>query len=556
MDGRLKKNDIIELKIQDMGSEGEGIGRYEGFTFFVKGALPGDEILAKVMKLKKNYGYARMERIVVTSQDRVEPVCELFGRCGGCQLQHLAYPKQLEYKQKKVKDCLRRIAKIENPPLEEPVGMENPYYYRNKAQFPVGRKTDGSAAIGFFAGHSHTIVDMNHCYIQEPINHVILQSVRLFLDEFKVSIYDETLHQGLLRHFLTRVGFITGEVMVCLVLNGNEFPYIERFVERLRLVLAEQTERAYTLASVCVNVNTERTNVILGSEVLVCFGRPFIFDLIGEVKFRISPLSFFQVNPLQTRRLYDAVLEFADLHGNEVVWDLYCGIGTISLYLAAHAARVFGVEIVPQAIEDARENAVLNGVSNAEFFVGAAEIVLPQMLSGQKEISADVVILDPPRKGCDYALLETVCLLLPEKIVYVSCDPATLARDVAWLSEKGYQMKRGKVFDQFGQSGHVETVVLLSLKTGTPKLEVTMEVDSDSNYSPEEKATYQKIKEYVKNKYGVNVHTRYIAEVKRMCGIDMGENYNKSKKDEPDVKHCPQEKVEYIKEALKYFRVL
>lgn len=462
----LKKNRLIELEIQDLGSEGEGIGRYEGFTFFVKNALPGDIILAKVIKQKKSYGYARIEEILTSSKDRVKPVCPLFGRCGGCQLQHLAYQKQLEYKQKKVEACLKRIGKVATPNLEEPVGMENPYYYRNKAQFPVGKKEDGSVIIGFFAEHSHRIVDIQHCFIQEPINDLLLECIRAFLEEYKVSIYDEKLEKGLVRHVLTRVGFTSKEVMVCLVLNGRKLPLADILVERLLSVLAsaEKEGSSYSLAGVCVNVNQNNTNVILGSELLICFGRGFLYDFIGEVKFQISPLSFFQVNPLQTKRLYDTVLEFADLNGNEVVYDLYCGIGTISLYLAKHVSKVIGIEIVPEAIIDAKVNAQLNGILNAEFFTGAAEQILPNMLECEQALSADVVVLDPPRKGCEITLLEALCLLNPKKIVYVSCDPATLSRDVAWLSQKGYALEKGRVFDQFAQSVHVETAVLLVRK--------------------------------------------------------------------------------------------
>ena len=597
----FSKNQIVELWIEDIGTEGEGIGKADGYTLFVKGAVAGDYIRARIMKVGKTYGYARIEEILTASKDRVTPVCDKAGRCGGCQLQQLSYEAQLVFKQNKVKNCLQRIGGIEveevsekdivvnaenvadgdaekmqkmdesKPAMYPILGMKEPYYYRNKAQYPVGRNKEGRIVTGFYAGRTHSIIETETCAIQAPVNEVLLATVRQFMEEYKISPYDEETNKGLVRHILTRVGFVTGEIMVCLVINGTKLPHAQELVSRLQkavkiwneknkgngLLCENQFKDAKLLKSVCLNVNREKTNVILGDTVLPLFGETYITDYIGDISYRISPLSFYQVNPTQTKVLYDTALTFADLHGDEIVWDLYCGIGTISLFLAKQAKQVYGVEIIPQAIQDAKENAVRNHITNAEFFVGAAEDVLPaKYKESNGSMRADVIVVDPPRKGCDQALLATIVAMEPKRVVYVSCDPATLARDLKYLQENGYEVKKVQAVDQFPQGVHVETVALLSLKTNQPTLEVTMEVDSDSNYTPEERATYQKIKAYVKDKYGVNVHTSYIAQVKRMCGLDMGENYNKSKKENPEVKQCPQEKVEYIKDALEHFGLL
>ncbi len=507
----LKKNDLFELKIESIGSEGEGIGKYDGFTFFVKDATAGDVITARVLKLKKNYGFARLEKLLTPSPDRVTPRCPVAKQCGGCQLQHLSYEKQLEYKHEKVKNCLERIGGLENPAMEPILGMEEPYYYRNKAQFPVGMGKDGEPVIGFYAGRTHTIINTEHCYIQARVNEYLMAAVRAFLTEYRIAPYDEESGTGLVRHILTRVGFTTGEIMVCPVLNGDKLPHADKLLEMLQkavekyngkrkstaagnvqvgeesvsegtggegwnlVEVREQIEAVrmekvrmmrepeYVLRSLCFNINKEKTNVILGTKIIPFYGETYITDYIGEVKYQISPLSFYQVNPLQTRVLYEQALAYADLSGGEVVWDLYCGIGTISLFLAAKAKQVYGVEIVPEAIADAKKNAELNGITNAEFFVGAAEEVLPeQYKKSGGTMRADVIVVDPPRKGCEESLLDTIVAMQPEKVVYVSCDPATLARDVKYLEGKGYRYVKARAVDQFGQSGHVECVVLMS----------------------------------------------------------------------------------------------
>ena len=564
------KNDCVELTIEDIGVSGEGIGKVDGYTLFVKDTVIGDVVRVKIMKAKKNYGYARLMDIIKPSKDRVEPACPIARQCGGCQIQAMNYNTQLKYKQKLVKDNLLRISGLtEGVDYEmcEILGMDTPFRYRNKAQYPVGEDKDGNIVMGFYAGHTHSIIACpdDDCMLGHRDNAFILNAVKEWMKEYRVRAYNENIHKGTVRHVLVRTGYHTDEVMVCLVtkkmLRKEAADGLVKAIQKLKL----------NVASLVVNINKEDTNVILGKECITLYGRPYIEDYIGDIKFQISPLSFYQVNPKQTEVLYNKALEFAGLKGNESVWDMYCGIGTISLFLAKKAGKVYGVEIVPQAIEDAKNNAKINNIDNAEFFVGKAEEVVPAFYKKQTGVQSDndstgskeydmtrpdVVVVDPPRKGCDKKLLDTIVSMTPDRIVYVSCDSATLARDLKLLVEYGYKVEKVQPVDQFGNTVHVETVVKLSLKKDTPKIEVTMEPYEESNYTPEEKATYQKIKDYVKDKYDVNVHTSHIAQVKQMCGLDMGENYNKSKKENPEVKKCPQEKVEYIMDALRHFGIL
>jgi len=464
------KNQVVTITIDDIGNDGEGIGRYEGYTLFVKGTVVGDVAKVKVLKAKKSYGYAKVEELITPSPDRVTPKCPVAGRCGGCQLQHLSYERQLAYKADKVKNCIMRIGGIPEERLDalmEPIiGMEESFYYRNKAQYPVDVNKEGKPVMGFYAGHSHNIIDCTDCAIQEPVNAVILPVVKSFMEEKKISAYDEESGKGLLRHVLTRVGFKTKEVMVCLIINGRKFPEAEILAKKVAAVIEkfkdDNGNGGYVLKSFCLNVNMVKSNVILGQEILPVYGENYITDYIGNIQYRISPLSFYQVNPKQTVKLYEKALEYAELSGNEIVWDLYCGIGTISLFLAQKAKQVYGVEIIPQAIEDAKINSKINNLDNAEFFVGAAEDVMPEKYKESKgTMKADVICVDPPRKGCEESLLDTVAAMEPKRIVYVSCDPATLARDIKYLGEKGYALKKVCPVDQFAHTGHVETVALL-----------------------------------------------------------------------------------------------
>lgn len=450
-----KKGDIIQVRIDDIGNDGEGIGREDGFTFFIKDAVIGDTVKALVMKMKKTYGYARLTEIIEPSPYRVEAPCPVARQCGGCQLQAMSYEKQLEFKENKVRNHLMRIGGFTEIPMEPIVGMEQPLGYRNKAQFPVGRNKEGKLIAGFYAGRTHTIIDNRKCLLGVPENEIIIEKVLNFMDKEGVQPYNEETGTGLIRHILTRYGFRTKEIMVCLIINGASLPHAEKLIESLRQIDG--------MTSISLNINREKTNVILGKEVVSLWGRPYIEDYIGNVKYQISPLSFYQVNPRQTEKLYGLALEYAGLTGNETVWDLYCGIGTISLFLAQKAKQVYGVEIVPAAIEDAKRNAELNGVKNACFYVGKAEEVLPEKYKSEGA-AADVIVVDPPRKGCDAELLKTIIAMAPQKVVYVSCDSATLARDLKYLCDNGYEMKRCRAVDQFGETVHVETVCLLSKK--------------------------------------------------------------------------------------------
>ena len=575
------KNDEFELEITDLGSTGEGIGKIDGYTLFVKDALIGDKVRVKVMKTKKNYGYARMLEIIEPSEYRVESECPVARQCGGCQLQHCSYEKQLSWKEEKVANCLRRIggapvyteekyrkyknaeeqqnaentAESKTPIIMEPIlRMDKPVHYRNKAQFPVGYDKDGNPVAGFYAGRTHSIIPQTDCLIQHECNKQIVETVLEFMKKYNVTAYDEKKNRGIVRHILTRVGKATGEVMVCLVINAKKLPHSEEFVEMIK-----NCGINLEIKSITVNINRENTNVILGEKVETLYGQSYIEDYIGDIKYRISPLSFYQVNPEQTKKLYQTALEFADIKEGEVVWDLYCGIGTISLFMAREAAKVCGVEIVPQAIEDAKQNAKLNNITNAEFFVGAAEDVVPtQYEKSGGRLRADVVTLDPPRKGCDEKLLDTVVKMAPSRIVYVSCDPGTLARDVKVLTDKGYEVKRVRACDMFGGSFHVETVVLLSQLKQKPDdyINVTIELDNVDITYAETKATYDEIKKYVaEHNAGMKVSNLYISQVKRKCGIEVGKNYNLPKNEDSRQPQCPEDKESAIVEALKHFKM-
>jgi len=470
----MKKNDSIELKIEDMGVDGEGIGKYEGMTFFVKDAVIGDTIRAGITKLKKNYGYARVQEILEPSPYRVQPECPLYARCGGCQIQAMDYRQQLCYKQKKVRGNLIRIGgfapELIDSVMEEIVGMEQPYRYRNKAQFPIGADRDGMPVAGFYAARTHSIIPVEDCKLGVTQNEQILGAVLSYMRENGVRPYDETTGKGLVRHVLIRYGFTSKELMVCLVINGETLPQEKKLVD----VLCKMDG----MTSISVNINRKNTNVILGEETRIIWGSDYITDQIHlrdcdhdfaltdtAIAYHISPQSFYQV---KTEKLYSLALSYAGLTGRETVWDLYCGIGTISLFLAQKAGKVYGVEIVPQAIEDAKSNAALNGITNASFFVGKAEEVLPEFYEKESRkpdadmLHPDVIVVDPPRKGCDEKCLETMIRMKPERIVYVSCDPATLARDLKILCEGGYELRKVRPVDQFGHTTHVETVCLLT----------------------------------------------------------------------------------------------
>ena len=590
-----EKNDLVTVTIEDVGMEGEGIGKIDGFPLFIKDAVVGDTVEAKIIKSKKNYAYARVEKVVTPSPFRVEPPCKSHRQCGGCQIQALSYDRQLAFKQDKVRNNLLRIGGFSEAEVDrvmEPVvGMENPLRYRNKAQYPFGTDKQGNPITGFYAGRTHSIIPNTECYLGREENREILQTILDYMKEYHVNAYDEETGKGLIRHALIRTGFYTGEIMVCLVINyqgkkeaassasegknaktgrgklatgvAHYLPEQDKLVEKLALIKG--------MTSVSVSINTERTNVIMGKEIHTIWGSDTITDKIRvrdtgkedmpytgeELTFSISPLSFYQVNPMQTEKLYSLALEYAGLTGKESVWDLYCGIGTISLFMALRAKEVYGVEIIPQAIDDARQNAVRNHIANADFFVGKAEEVLPAVYE-KEESHPDVIVVDPPRKGCDEKCLDTMLKMAPSRIVYVSCDSATLARDLKLLCAGGYRLERVRPVDQFAHTVHVETVCLLSkLHEAKHHANVTLDMDELDLTSAESKATYEEIKTYVaEHNDGMKVSNLYIAQVKAKYGIIERENYNKPKSDDSRQPKCPKEKEEAIVEALKAFKMI
>ena len=567
----MNKNDIVTVEITDIGVSGEGIGHVDGYTLFIKDAVIGDVVEAKVMKAKKNYGYARLMKVVTPSEYRVEAKCAFARRCGGCQIQEMSYDRQLVFKDQKIRGNLERIGGFTKEQIDavmQPVvGMEHPFGYRNKAQFPFGTDKEGNPITGFYAGRTHDIIANTDCALGVEQNQEILEIILQYMRENKIKSYDEKTGKGLIRHALIRYGFKTKEIMVCLVVNGKKLPKAERLIEKLIQIDG--------MTSITISPNIRRDNVIMGDSYEILWGQGYITDYIGNVKYQISPLSFYQVNPVQTEKLYGLALEYADLKGDETVWDLYCGIGTISLFLAQKAKQVYGVEIVPQAIEDAKENAKINQIDNAEFFVGKAEEVLPEYYAeyarehNGETAHADVIVVDPPRKGCDETLLETIVKMQPEKVVYVSCDSATLARDLKYLCANGYEVKVCRGVDQFPQSVHVETVVLLSHKKPDGHINVKVEFGEGEGkvpldniakraeeYKPKERVTYKMIKEYIEAKYGFKVHTAYIAEVKRDLGLPMYDAPNAVEELKQPRKHPTAEKVEAIKDALKHFKII
>lgn len=577
----MNKNEEFTTEIIDMTNEGEGVGKSDdGFTFFIHGGITGDVVKASVTKVKKTYGYARIVEIIMPSKDRVEPMCPVAGKCGGCSLLHMSYESELRFKENKIKAAIERIGGFEEGRFEfEPIigfGDARPLHYRNKAQFPVGKDSDGNIVTGFYAGRSHRIIPVENCQTQHEVTGDILRCVKAYMKKNHVTAYDEVSGKGLVRHVMVRIGFATGEVGICLVINGNSVPAEGELIALIRETIEnfsnqenvaqingqseageskqDNTERAagkLRLTSLTLNINKEKTNVIMGRKLITLYGNDYITDEINGIKFHISPLSFYQVNHTGVQSLYGKALEFAKLSGKETVWDLYCGIGTISLFLARNAKRVYGVEIVPEAIENAKENAALNDISNVKFQVGAAEDIAPKLPK------PDVIVVDPPRKGCDEKLLETILKYLPEKIVYVSCDPATLARDLKILCEnKAYKLEKVRPVDMFSGSFHVETVVLLSQQKPDEHVRIKIDLDELDETSAETKATYEKIKAWVQDNYGFKVSTLDIAQVKRRNGIIERENYNKPKSENSVKRTVTPEKERAITDALKHFNMI
>jgi 23S rRNA (uracil1939-C5)-methyltransferase len=445
----IEKNESYITEITDINHEGQGVGRINGMAVFVDGALIGERVEVKLIKVLKNYAIGKIIQIRNTSSDRVEPFCSTYKHCGGCGLQHMSYESQLKFKTNLVRETLKRIGKIEDALIQNTIGMESPFNYRNKVQYPVGL-LNGKPVVGYYAKRSHDVVGIESCGIQDFIGNKVREIFERFIRDNNISVYDEIKHRGLIRHLIVRTGFKTKEVMVIVVVNGRFLPGKELFVNSL-------LNEVPTIKSIVLNINTSKTNVILGNQNIKIYGKDTITDYIGKFKFRISPLSFFQINPVQTEVLYNKALEFAGLTGNETVFDLYCGTGTISLFMAQKARQVYGVEVVEDAVLDARKNAKDNGVENVEFIAGGVEKVIPELYS--QGVKAEVVVVDPPRKGCDTSLLDTIVEIGPKRIVYVSCNPSTLARDLMYLEEKGYKAVEVQPVDMFPWTGHVECVI-------------------------------------------------------------------------------------------------
>ena len=662
-----KKNELIILEITDLTEEGQGVGKKDGLVFFVKDSVMGDVVEARILKVKKNYAYAKVEKLLEASPYRITPLCPVAEKCGGCQLQHLSYEKELAWKEDRIAQSLIRIAGIPEEEVRkrgEGILGGQTVRYRNKAQYPVqngkelhveteqigensilDRKektaknciVDGKREghinsmsvvreelsdlkMGFYGFHSHRIIETEDCLINSEENPLILNCIKEWAREYQISGYEEETGKGLLRHIFLRKGFSTGEILLCLVLNGKNLPHGKELWEKLQGlslrveagglqrgaevssgVYVESKEDGYSgidsesgvnlhcgmdaqsradvhcgenrkvpgkIVGLSMNINEGSGNAILGKETHCLYGKDSIEDKIGELSFSISVPSFYQVNPVQTEKIYGKALEYAALTGEETVWDCYCGIGTISLFLAQKAKKVYGLEIVPEAIENAKKNAEKNGLHNTEFYVGAAEEVLPKWVEEQKrELSAkgadcgigdmvDVVSLDPPRKGCDEACLSAVLELSPKRIVYVSCDPGSLARDMKYLREGGYKLEKWVGIDNFPRTGHVETVALLSKLDVDKHIDVEIKLDELDLTSAESKASYAQIKEYILEKFDLKVSTLYIAQIKKKCGIVLREHYNKSKKEKQIIPQCTPEKEEAIMDALRHFKMI
>lgn len=453
MEAPVAKNEYYDVVFEDLTHDGAGVAKIDGFPIFVANGLPGEKAKIKVIKVKKGYGYGRLIELYERSADRVEAPCTVYKQCGGCQMQHLSYEGQLKAKHKHVKEVLARIGKVEHAIVHPVLGMNDPWRYRNKAQVPVGER-EGGLVAGFYKERSHDIIDMDTCLIQQEMNDTVVQTVKQICEQYNIPAYNEQTHKGVLRHIMARYGATTKEVMVVLITRTEDLLHKKKIVEEI-------VKRVPNVKSIVQNINPKRTNVIMGEHTRVLWGSEYIYDYIGDIRFAISARSFYQVNPEQTKVLYEKALEYAELTGKETVIDAYCGIGTISLFLAKNAKKVYGVEVVPEAIEDAKRNAALNGMTNVEFAVGEAEVVIPKWY--EQGVQADCIVVDPPRKGCDETLLQTMIAMKPKRIVYVSCNPATLARDLRMLEDGGYQTLEVQPVDMFPHTVHVECVAKLEL---------------------------------------------------------------------------------------------
>ena len=541
----LAKNQCYEMTCESFGQDAQGVCRQDGIAVFVPGLLPGERARVRIVKPEKRYAFGRIEELLEKSPNRAEPFCPIYKRCGGCVCQHMTYETSLAFKRRQVQDLLERVGglSIEVPPV---LGMAHPFGYRNKGAYPVAQ-VDGAPACGFFAPRSHDLIPLpqNGCAIQGEDSAKATQAVLAWMRQNNVPAYDELTGRGLVRHIMTR-STTHGELMVVLVVTRADIPKAGQLIELLKAAVSG-------LCSICLSINSRRTNVILGTDIRVLWGKDTMEDTLCGLRFSVSPLSFFQVNPAQTEKLYGLALEYAGLTGSETVVDAYCGAGTISLLLAQKAKKVIGIEIVPEAIQNANENAVRNHIENAEFHVGATEDLLPRLIADG--LRPDVIVLDPPRKGCDPAVLEAIIAAAPKRVVYVSCGAPTLARDAKLLAEGGYTAEKVQCVDMFCWTGAVETVMALSKLSDAKHIDIKLDM-SELDVTPAEdhaSATYDEIKAYVKEHTGLTVSTLNIAQVKRKYGIIERECYNKPKSENTKQPQCPQDKETAIISALKFY---
>ena len=537
----LQKNQLHTVTITGYSEEGLGVARIEGRVVFVHGGVRGERCTVRIMKVLKNVAFARVESIEETSPGRQVPDCPHYPACGGCDFRHITYAEELEAKRQRVEDALRRIGGADVS-VTEILASPQTAGYRNKSQFPVS--PEGLA--GFYRARSHQVIPATDCLLQSPQAGAIARAVEQYLADCGVSAYDEERHTGLLRHIFVRTS-AAGQALVCLIVNGDRLPREAELVGRIR-------EACPGTVGVVLNENTRRTNVILGEHYRTLWGQDFLEDTLCGLTFRIAIPAFYQVNRRQAERLYEKAAELAGLTGEETVLDLYCGAGTITLVMARQARRAIGAEIVPEAVENARENARRNEIANAEFFCGDASAVAAKLAA--EELRPDVVVVDPPRKGLEESVIASIADMAPKRVVYVSCDPGTLARDVKRFAGRGYVLQQAVAADLFPRTKHVETVVLLSKLNTKQHIEVELNLDELDLTSAESKATYEEIKAYVLEKHGLKVSSLYISQVKRTCGLDVGQNYNLSKKEDAKVPQCPLEKEAAIMDALKHFQMI
>lgn len=541
----LKKNQIEEAEITAMSSDGNGIAKIDGMVVFVPYTAVGDKLKIRIVKVQKNYSFGIIEEILEPSPDRVDDNCPVYKKCGGCAFRHISYEAELRHKAEFVQSNLRRLGGLD--PVMLPI-TPSPLVqgYRNKAQYPI-REYDGKIEAGFFAKRSHRVISCASCDLQPTFFEQILEYTKQFLEEYHISAYDEQTGKGKVRHLYIRCGEVSGEVMVCLVVNSERLPHATEYVEGLLKVCPQ-------VVSVVLNINREQNNVILGQKCITLYGKDTIEDTLCDVRFELSPLSFYQVNRQAAEKLYRLAAEMAQFEGNELLIDLYCGAGTIGLSMASKVRELIGVEIVPDAVENAKENAKRCGVENARFICADAKEAAAQLAA--ENLHPDVIVVDPPRKGCDLEVLQAIAAMAPKRLVMISCNSASLARDCKELEALGYHLEKAAPVDLFPRTTHVETVCLLSKLNAKQHIEVDIHMDELDLTDAEKKATYSEIKEYVLEHTGLKVSSLYIAQVKQKCGIIERENYNKPKSDDAKQPQCPPDKEKAIKEALKHFGMI